>query len=85
MAKNPFTRVGRPPASVKSPRGPARGVKTPAVAASPMAGFDGAIPGTAFRKGGGVHYDDARMAKCHSEHGFASAVDHKRRLRGKEC
>lgn len=46
--------------------------------------FDPAIPAKAFRQGGAVHYDDSRMAKCHSEHGFASAVDHKRRLCGKE-
>jgi hypothetical protein len=64
--KNPMVRVGRPPKLGGAPTG----IKGPAVNASPMGGFNAAVPGAAFRTGGSVgykrlpaHHDDPRLCK----------------------
>lgn len=78
MRKNPMVRIGRPPRAKMGPPGGVLGAPPP----SPMAGFDGAMPAAGFNRGGKVpaFHDDARMAKSHGEHGFASADAHTKRL-----
>lgn len=78
MAKNPFTRLGRPPksafGSVRPRKAKAVGVASGFAAApgsAPTDGMDFAVPGSAFRHGGAVnghrcmpqHHDDARLCR----------------------
>ena len=64
-----FTRMGRPPTIRKTPAGggaaPDEAPSTP----SPMDGFQGGIPGAAFRRGGSVNGCE-QMPRYHPDKGF---------------
>ena len=86
--KNPFVRVGRPPAPTSAfgamrpktsrsmgPSGVGAGMAPPAFGgASPMTGFNPAVPTASFGRGGNVpcYHDDERLERGHSEHGHQS-------------
>lgn len=84
MRRNAFVRTGRPPAPTSafgamrpqtSRSGMGAGTTPPAFGgASPMTGFNPAVPAASFGRGGKVpHYhDDERLHREHGEHGHQS-------------
>ena len=86
--RNPFVRVGRPPAPTSAfgsarprtsrmagPPGVGAGMAPPTFGgASPMTGFNPSVPTASFRRGGemAMHHDDERLHREHGEHGHQS-------------